>query len=137
MSDNLARAVRHNRCGSHRRQVKRLRTVISDGRLRPSEIRYVRRPPSDITLFPTRYVRRLETVGHNQIPSDLSYVRRFKAYVRRLWPSEVTSFTVVYAHRWTSGPVLLPGACWLHEPTAGRMDALPVQQGYRGDQRSK
>jgi hypothetical protein len=95
MSDSLARAVGHNRCGSHRRQVKRLRTVISDGRLRPSEIRYVRRQPSDITLFPTRYVRRLETVGHNQIPSDLSYVRRLKAYVRWLWPSEVTSFTVV------------------------------------------
>jgi hypothetical protein len=29
------------------------------------------------------------------MPSDISYLRRFKAYVRRLWPSEVVSFTVV------------------------------------------
>jgi hypothetical protein len=27
--------------------------------------------------------------------SDISYLRRFKAYVRRFWPSEVVSFTVV------------------------------------------
>jgi hypothetical protein len=47
-----------------------------------------------ITLFPTPYVRRTQTVGHNPMPSDISYVRRFKAYARRLWPSEVVSCTV-------------------------------------------
>jgi hypothetical protein len=78
------------RCGSHIRQVKRLGTVMSDGRLRPSEVHYVRRQPSDITLFPTRYVRWLETVEHNRKPSDISYVQRLWPYIRRLWPSEGT-----------------------------------------------
>jgi hypothetical protein len=29
------------------------------------------------------------------MPSDISYLRRFKAYIRRIWPSGVVSFTVV------------------------------------------
>jgi hypothetical protein len=29
------------------------------------------------------------------MPSDISYLRRFEPYVRRLWPSDVVSFTVV------------------------------------------
>jgi hypothetical protein len=91
----LTPAVVHNNCGSHSQPVKRLAFTISDGRVWPSEIAYVRRLPSDITLFLTPNVRRLETVGDNQMPSDISYVRRFKSYVRRLWPSEVVSFTVV------------------------------------------
>jgi hypothetical protein len=113
MSDGLAQAVGHKGClcptadarpsditavGPISRPVKRLTFLMSDGRVWPSEIAYVRRQPSDITLFPTPNVRRLETVGHNHMPSDISYVRRFKAYVRRLWPSKVDSFTVVIAN---------------------------------------
>jgi hypothetical protein len=64
--------------GPTSRPVKRLTVTISDGWLRPSEISYVRRLPSDITLFPMPYVRRLETVGDKLKPSDISYVRRFK-----------------------------------------------------------
>jgi hypothetical protein len=90
MSDDLAPAVGHNivlcstagakpsditAVGPTSRPVKRLTVVISDGWLRLSEISYVRRLPSDITLFPTPYVRRLKTVGDNPKPSDISYVR--------------------------------------------------------------
>jgi hypothetical protein len=81
--------------GPTSRPVKWLTFTIPDGWVWPSEIAYVRRQPSDITLFPTPNVRRLETVGDNQMPLDISYVRQFKAYVRRLWPLEVVSFTVV------------------------------------------
>jgi hypothetical protein len=96
MFDGLASTFGHKRCGSHLR-VKLLTRIISDGWLRPSEIAYVRRPrpPSDIMLFPTPYLRRPDAVGDKQMPSDISYLRRFTAYVRRLWPSEVISFTVV------------------------------------------
>jgi hypothetical protein len=66
------------------RPVKQLTFIMSDGRVWPSEIAYVRRQPSDITLFLTPNVRRLETIGDNQMPSDTSYVQRFKAYVRQL-----------------------------------------------------
>jgi hypothetical protein len=66
--------------GPTSRPVKRLTVVISDGWLRPSEI---------------SYVRRLKTVGDNPKSSNISYVRRFRAYVRQLWPSEIVSFTVV------------------------------------------
>jgi hypothetical protein len=61
----------------------------------PSEIAYVRRLPSDITLFPTPYPRRLKTVGDRLISSDITYLRRSEAYVRRLQPSEILLFTVV------------------------------------------
>jgi hypothetical protein len=95
MSDGCVRLSDITAVGPTSRPVKQLTFLMSDGRVWPSEIAYVRRLPSDITLFPTHYVRRLETVGHNLMPSDISYVRRFNAYVRWLWPSEVDSFTVV------------------------------------------
>jgi hypothetical protein len=47
------------------RPVKWLTFTISDGWLWPSEIAYVQRLASDITLFSTPYVRRPETVGDN------------------------------------------------------------------------
>jgi hypothetical protein len=40
----------------------------------PSDIAYVRRPPSDIRLFPTHYPRRLKTVGDKLMPSDIAYL---------------------------------------------------------------
>jgi hypothetical protein len=95
MSDGWRQAVRHNSCGAHRSTGK---TV---------NISYVRRAGLAVEdrLCPTAAirhnaisdpnVRQLETVGDNQMSSDISYVWRFKAYVRRLWPSEVDSFTVV------------------------------------------
>jgi hypothetical protein len=70
---------------------------MSDGWLWSSEIAYVRRRPSDILLFPTCYVRRSYVVGDSPTPSNIAYFRRFTAYVRRLWPSEVLCFTVVTA----------------------------------------
>jgi hypothetical protein len=79
------------------RPVKRLGFIISDGQKRPSEIAYVRRQPSDITLFLTNYLRRLKTVGDRVLPSDITYFRRFEPYVRRFWPSDVVPFTVVVA----------------------------------------
>jgi hypothetical protein len=105
MSDGLVRAVGRNRSGSHRRRVKRLRTLTSDGRMRPSEIAYVRRRPSDITLFPTHYLRRLKTVGDRLMPSDITYLWRCKSYVRRLWPSEVLPFTI--SDEWLPVPCVL------------------------------
>jgi hypothetical protein len=69
--------------------------VISDGHRQPSEITYVRRLPSDIALFPTSYLRRLKAVGDKPLPSEIIYFRRFIPYVRRLWPSDVSAFTVV------------------------------------------
>jgi hypothetical protein len=80
MSDGIARAVGHNRSGSHRRRVKRLRTLTSDGRMRPS----------DITLFPMPYLRWLKTVGDRLMSSDITYFRRCESYA-----SEVLPFTVV------------------------------------------
>jgi hypothetical protein len=77
------------------RPVKRLGFVISDGQAQPSEIAYVRRQPSDIALFPTNYRRRLKAVGDKSLPSEITYFRRFSSYVRRFWPSDVDSFTVV------------------------------------------
>jgi hypothetical protein len=43
----------------------------------------------DILLFPSSYVRRPVAVGDKRMPSDIAYLRRFNAYVRRLWPLEV------------------------------------------------
>jgi hypothetical protein len=73
--------------------------VISDGHRQPSEITYVRRLPSDIALFPTSYLRRLKAVGDKPLPSEIIYFRRFIPYVRRLWPSDVSAFTVVERER--------------------------------------
>jgi hypothetical protein len=78
-----------------RRRVKRLPHLTSDGPMGPSDLAYVRRRPSDITLFPTPYPRRLKTVEDRLMPSDITYLRRSEAYVRRLQPSEIPSFTVV------------------------------------------
>jgi hypothetical protein len=78
--------------------VKRLGFTISDGRTQPSEIGYVRRLPSDITLFPTNYLRWLKAVGDKALPSEISYFRRFNPYVRRFWPSDFAPFTVVIDH---------------------------------------
>jgi hypothetical protein len=74
---------------------------MSDGRTQPSEIGYVRRLPSDITLFPTNYLRRVKAVGDKALPSEISYFRRFNPYVRRFWPSDFAPFTVVEA-KWSS-----------------------------------
>jgi hypothetical protein len=67
--------------------VRRLDAVVGDS-LCPRLL-------SDILLFPTPYVRWLGAVGHKPMPLDIVYVRRFEAYVRRLWPSKVLCFTVV------------------------------------------
>ena len=96
MSDGLVGAVGLNTVGPTSRPVKRLGFVISDGHRQPSEITYVRRLPSDIALFPTSYLRRLKAVGDKALPSEIIYFRRFIPYVRRLWPSDVSAFTVVY-----------------------------------------
>jgi hypothetical protein len=95
MSDGLVGAVGLNTVGPTSRPVKRLGFVISDGRRQPSEITYVRRQPSDIALFPTSYLRRLKAVGDKALPSEIIYFRRFIPYVRWLWPSDVSAFTVV------------------------------------------
>jgi hypothetical protein len=95
ISDGLAGAVGLNSVGPTFRPVKRLGFVISDGHRQPSEITYVRRLPSDIALFPTSYLRRLKAVGDKPLPSEIIYFRRFIPYVRRLWPSDVSAFTVV------------------------------------------
>jgi hypothetical protein len=95
MSDGLAPAVGHKSVGPTDRLVKRLAFITSDGWCAPSEIAYVRRRPSDVMLFQTPYLRRLKAVGDRLMSSNINYPRRFKAYVRRLWPSEVVSFTVV------------------------------------------
>ena len=95
MSDGLVVAVGLNLVGPTFRPVKRLGFVISDGRMQPSEVTYVRRLPSDIGLFPTSYLRRLKAVGDKSLPSEISYFRRFNSYVRRFWPSDVSPFTVV------------------------------------------
>jgi hypothetical protein len=95
ISDGLVGAVGLNTVGPTSRPVKRLGFVISDGRRQPSEITYVRRQPSDIALFPTRYLRRLKAVGDKSLPSEIIYFRRFIPYVRRLWPSDISEFTVV------------------------------------------
>jgi hypothetical protein len=95
MSDGLASAVGHKGCVPHLQPLKHLTCIMSDGLTWPSEIAYIRWQPSNIVLFPTSYVRRLVVVGDKRIPSDISYLRRFEAYVRRLWPSEVLCFTVV------------------------------------------
>jgi hypothetical protein len=79
--------------------VKQLGFTISDGLTQPSEIAYVRRLPSDIALFPTNYLRRLKAVGDKALLSEITYFRRFNPYVRRFWPSDVVSFTVV---SWTN-----------------------------------
>ena len=96
MSDGLVVAVGLNPVGPTFRPVKRLGFVISDGQAQPSEIAYVRRQPSDIALFPTNYRRRLKAVGDKSLPSEITYFRRFSSYVRRFWPSDVDSFTVVH-----------------------------------------
>jgi hypothetical protein len=95
MSDGLVGAVGINSVGPTSRPLKRLGFVISDGHRQPSEITYVRRQPSDIALFPTSYLRRLKAVGDKALPSEIIYFRRFIPYVRRLWPSDVSAFTVV------------------------------------------
>ena len=95
MSDGLVGAVGINSMGPTSRPLKRLGFVISDGHRQPSEITYVRRQPSDIALFPTSYLRRLKAVGDKALPSEIIYFRRFIPYVRRLWPSDVSAFTVV------------------------------------------
>ena len=95
ISDGLVGAVGLNTVGPTSRPVKRLGFVISDGHRQPSEITYVRRQPSDIALFPRRYLRRLKAVGDKSLPSEIIYFRRFIPYVRRLWPSDVSTFTVV------------------------------------------
>jgi hypothetical protein len=95
ISDGLVGAVGLNTVGPTSRPVKRLGFVISDGRRQPSEITYVRRQPSDIALFLTRYLRRLKAVGDKSLPSEIIYFRRFIPYVRRLWPSDISEFTVV------------------------------------------
>jgi hypothetical protein len=79
-----------------KRRVKRLPHLTSDGPMGPSDIAYVRRRPSDITLFPTPYPRRLKTVGDRLMSSDITYLRRSEAYVRRLQSSEIPSFTLVF-----------------------------------------
>jgi hypothetical protein len=95
ISDGLVGAVGLNTVGPTSRPVKRVGFVISDGRRQPSEITYVRRQPSDIALFPTRYLRWLKAVGDKSLPSEIIYFRRFIPYVRRLWPSDISEFTVV------------------------------------------
>jgi hypothetical protein len=41
------------------------------------------------TAISDPYVRRPAAVGNKGKPSDIAYLRRFNAYVRWLWPSEV------------------------------------------------
>jgi hypothetical protein len=103
MSDGLRRAVGHNSSGLHRRRLKRLPRLTSDGRMGPSEIAYVRRRPSDITLFPTPYPRRLKTVGDRLMPSDITYLRRSKAYVRRLSSSVYCTDSLACNDKFTLG----------------------------------
>jgi hypothetical protein len=88
-------AVEHKSVGPTDRPVKWLAFITFDGWCAPSEIAYVRRRTSDVMLFTTPYLRRLKAVEDRLMLSDISYLRQFKAYARRLWPSEVVSFTVV------------------------------------------
>jgi hypothetical protein len=110
--------------------------VISDGRRQPSEITYVRRQPSDIALFPTRYLRRLKAVGDKSLPSEIIYFRRFIPYVRRLWPSDISEFTVVIHQPPARINSLLPSSQGLERPSVRlrsgvrRLEARSFRRGY-------
>jgi hypothetical protein len=58
------------------------------------------------------------------MPSNISYLRRFKAYVRRLWPSKVVSFTVV--HRRRAREQIARGGRWARSRRTSNSSTPPI-----------